>query len=277
MAQVSTAVDFTALAERARAIRRDIVRSTTAAGSGHPTSSLSAVEILTALYFGRILRYDPQRPDWPDRDRFIMSKGHAAPALYAVLAEAGYFPVDDLLTLRKLGSPLQGHPDHRRLPAVEASTGSLGEGLSIGIGQALAGRLDRKDYRVFVMLGDGENDEGQVWEAAMAAVAMKLENLVAIVDHNQYQQTAAVVEVLDYTPLWRKWETFGWDTTELDGHDLPVVHKALSRARTGTGRPTCLVARTVKGKGVSFIEGPKGHHGRALTPDEAERALEELA
>ncbi len=276
MAQVSTALDFTALAERARSLRRDIIRSTTAAGSGHPTSSLSAVEILTILFFGGILRYDPRRPDWADRDRFIMSKGHGAPALYAVLAEAGYFPVAELTTLRKLGSPLQGHPDHRRLPAVEASTGSLGEGLSIGLGHALAARLDRRDYRVFVMLGDGENDEGQVWEAAMAAASMKLDNLVVIVDHNQFQQTAAVVDVVDYTPLYKKWEVFGWDTVELDGHDLAAVHAALSRARSGLGRPACLVARTVKGKGVSFIEGAKGHHGRALTPEEAERALQEI-
>jgi len=276
MAQVSITLDFTALAERARSLRRDIIRSTTAAGSGHPTSSLSAVEILTILFFGGILRYDPKRPDWPDRDRFIMSKGHGAPALYAVLAEAGYFPVAELTTLRKLGSPLQGHPDHRRLPAVEASTGSLGEGLSIGIGHALAARLDRRGYRVFVMLGDGENDEGQVWEAAMAAASMKLDNLVVIVDHNQFQQTAAVVDVVDYTPLYKKWEVFGWDTVELDGHDLAAVHAALSRACSGLGRPACIVARTVKGKGVSFIEGAKGHHGRALTPEEAERALQEI-
>src|SRR5439155_12387407 len=189
------------LKSRAKSIRKNILTSTTAAGSGHPPSSLSAVEIAVALYFGGILRYDPKNPHWPDRDRFILSKGHAAPLLYAVLAEAGYFPVDELQTLRKLDSPLEGHPNMRRVPGVEASTRSLGQGLSIGIGHALAARLEGRDTRVYVLLGDGEMDEGQVWEAVMCAHKFKLDNLVAIVDQNGYQQTGATKEVLDLTPL----------------------------------------------------------------------------
>src|SRR2546421_7442511 len=183
------ALSLSELTAKAKAIRRAIIPSTTAAGSGHPTSSLSGVEIATALYFGGILRYDPSNPHWPQRDRFILSKGHAAPLLYAVLAEAGYFSTDRLMSLRKIGSPLEGHPNMRRLPGVEASTGSLGQGLSIGIGHALATRSDGFDSRVYVMLGDGEFDEGQVWEAAMSAARFKLDNLVAIVDQNGYQQT----------------------------------------------------------------------------------------
>src|SRR5271165_3525684 len=174
---------------RAKSLRQDILKMTTEAGSGHPSSSLSAVEIVTALYFGGFLRHDPKNPHWPDRDRFILSKGHAAPVLYAALAQAGYFPHDEIMTLRKLDSPLEGHPNMRRLAGVEASTGSLGQGLSIGVGQALAARLDKRDSRIYVMLGDGELDEGQVWEAAMSAHKFKLENLTAIVDQNGYQQT----------------------------------------------------------------------------------------
>src|SRR5262249_40302246 len=189
------------LKARAKSIRKNIITSTTTAGSGHPTSSLSAVEIAFALYFGGVLRHDPRNPHWPQRDRFILSKGHAAPLLYAVLAEAGYFPTDWLATLRKLDSPLEGHPNMRRLPGVEASTGSLGQGLSIGSGHALAVRLDKYDSRVYVMLGDGELDQGQVWEAAMAAHKFKLDNLVAVVDQNGYQQTGATAEVLDLRPL----------------------------------------------------------------------------
>src|SRR5262245_60725522 len=193
------------LKARAKSIRKNIITSTTTAGSGHPTSSLSAVEVAVALFFGGILRYDPKNPHWPERDRFIISKGHAAPLLYAVLAEAGYFPVKQLMTLRKLDSPLEGHPNMRRVPGVEASTASLGQGLSIGIGHALAARLDGRDSRVYVLLGDGEIDEGQVWEAAMSAHKFQLDNLVAIVDQNGYQQTGATRDVLDLTPQAPKW------------------------------------------------------------------------
>ena len=278
MTQVTTTprVDFAALAERARRIRREIITSTTAAGSGHPTTSLSGVEILTALYFGGILRYDPRRPQWPDRDRFVLSEGHGAPLLYAVLAEALYFPVEELMTLRKLGSRLEGHPNMRKVPGVEASTGSLGEGLSIGIGHALAARLDGRDYRVFVMTGDGELDEGQVWEGAMAAAHFNLTNLICIVNNNEYQQTNAIAVVMNTKPIAEKWRAFRWHTVEVDGHDLAAVHAALLEARGGGDAPRCIVAHTVKGKGVSFIEGHQGSHGRALTPEEADRALKEI-
>lgn len=276
MTQVSAraALDLDALRERARRIRREIIISTTAAGSGHPTTSLSGVEILVALYFGGVLRYDAKRPQWLDRDRFILSEGHAAPLLYAVLAEAGYFSTELLPTLRKLGSPLEGHPNMRKVPGVEASTGSLGQGLSIGLGHALAGRLDGKDYRVFVMTGDGEIDEGQVWEATMAAAHFDLGSVTLIVNHNGYQQTDAVEKVMDTTPIAPKFAAFGWNSVDVDGHDLRAIHEALSE-RSG-GQPRCIVARTVKGKGVSFIEGHRGAHGRALTPEEAERALREI-
>jgi len=254
-------------------LRRHIIESTTAAGSGHPTSSLSGVEVVAALYFGGILRYDPRDPRWPDRDRFILSKGHAAPLLYAALAEAGYFPVDQLLTLRKLGSPLEGHPNLRRLPGVEASTGSLGQGLSIGLGHALALRLDRKDARVYVLLGDGEIDQGQVWEAVMAAAKYQLDNLVAIVDHNGYQQTGSTQEVLDLAPIPPKFAAFGWDTQEIDGHDVAVVQAALQKAKNASGRPSVIIARTVKGYPIAHLLSEQNYHGKPLSPADAQKAL----
>jgi len=249
---------------------------TTEAGSGHPSSSFSAVEILTQLYFGGILRYNPQQPHWPDRDRFILSKGHAAPILYAVLAEAGYFPKDELKTLRKLGSPLEGHPNMRRLPGVEASTGSLGQGLSIGLGHALAARLDGRDYQVYVMLGDGEIEEGQVWEAAMAAANQKVGNLIAIVDNNRYQQTSAVSKVTDPALYDDKWAAFGWKVLEIDGHDLEQVRDALIAARDEKSGPVVIIAHTIKGKGLKIFEEDYTWHGRALPKDKLAEALEEL-
>ena len=266
-----------ALRERAREMRRHILTSTTAAGSGHPSSSMSAVEVLTALYFGGILRYDPRRPDWPERDRFIMSKGHAAPGLYTVLAMAGYFPVEDLQTLRRIGSPLEGHPNMRRLPGVEASTGSLGQGLSIGLGMALAARLDGRPSRVYVMLGDGEIQEGQVWEAAMSAAKFKTDNLTAIVDRNMYQQSQSVATVMpSEEPLLDKWQAFGWHTLDVDGHDITAVIQALQEAQATAGQPTVIVAHTVKGKGVSFVEADWTYHGRAVATKDLEKALEEV-
>ncbi len=266
-----------ALRERAREMRRHILTSTTAAGSGHPSSSMSAVEVLTALYFGGILRYDAQRPDWPERDHFIMSKGHAAPGLYTVLAMAGYFPVEDLQTLRRIGSPLEGHPNMRRLPGVEASTGSLGQGLSIGLGMALAAQLDGRPSRVYVMLGDGEIQEGQVWEAAMSAAKYKTDNLTAIVDRNMYQQSQSVANVMpSEEPLLDKWQAFGWHTLDVDGHDISAVIQALQEAQATTGQPTVIVAHTVKGKGVSFVEADWTYHGRAVTAKDLEKALEEV-
>jgi transketolase len=270
------AVSSDELRERARLTRRLIIEMTTAAGSGHPSSAMSATELVVALYFGGILRHDPANPHWPDRDRFVLSKGHGVPVLYAVLAERGYFPQEKLQTLRQLGSPLEGHPNMRRLPGIEASTGSLGQGLSIGCGMALAAKIDGKDYRTFVMLGDGECDEGQVWEAAMAAAHHHLHQLIAIVDHNGYQQTGAVDRIMNVEPLAAKWEAFGWKAREIDGHDFEQVLDALRWARDGGGAPHAIVARTKKGKGVSFVEADYSFHGKALTPEEAKRALEEL-
>ncbi len=265
------------LQARAKAIRKEIITSTTAAASGHPTSSLSGVEIATALYFGGLLRYDPKNPAWPQRDRFILSKGHAAPLLYAALAEAGYFPKELLPTLRKLGSPLEGHPNMRRLPGVEASTGSLGQGLSLGVGHALAVRLDGYDSRVYVLLGDGELDEGQVWEAAMAAKKFKLDNLVAVVDQNGFQQTGPTAEVLDLRPVAPRWEAFGWFAQEINGHDLKEVLAAFDKAAKTKGKPSLIVARTVKGYPIQgLLKSDPNHHGKPLTAEEAQKALQLL-
>lgn len=270
------AANLDELRDLARRLRREVLIMTSEAGSGHPSSSFSAVEILTQLYFGGILRYNPQQPDWPDRDRFILSKGHAAPILYAVLAEAGYFPKDELKTLRRLGSPLEGHPNMRRLPGVEASTGSLGQGLSIGLGHALAARLDGRDYQVYVMLGDGEIQEGQVWEAAMAAAHQKVNNLIAIVDNNGYQQTSAVSQVTDPALYDDKWAAFGWKVLEIDGHDLGQIRDALIAARDEKSGPVVIIAHTVKGKGLKVFEEDFTWHGRALPKDKLAEALEEL-
>jgi transketolase len=259
----------------AKTLRIDIIKMTGEAGSGHPTTSLSAVEILTTLYF-RVMRHDPKNPQSPDRDRFVLSKGHGAPALYAVLAHTGYFPKDQLMTLRKLDSPLQGHPERHRLPGVEASSGSLGQGISIGIGMAIAARLDRKDYRVYVLTGDGECDEGQVWEAALFAGNKKLDNLTVIVDYNKLQQDGWVKEIQDLEPLADKWRAFKWHAIEIDGHDLEQVAKAFSEAKATREKPTVIIAHTVKGKGVSFMEHDITRHGVAPTREEVERALKEL-
>lgn len=265
------------LKEKARLLRKHIIEMTTEAGSGHPSSSFSCTEIVTALYFGGILRHDPKNPTWPDRDRFIMSKGHAVPALYAAMAENGYFPVDQLKTLRKIGSPLEGHPNVRRLPGIEASTGSLGQGLSIGLGMALALRMDKSVARTWVVLGDGEIDEGQIWEAAMAAAKYKTGNLIAIVDANTAQQTGYTRDVMPTESKVEKWQSFGWHVQEVDGHDFDELLPALHKAGGGdSGVPQCIVARTLKGKGVSFVEKDYGYHGKPLTKEEAARALEEL-
>jgi transketolase len=258
---------------------RDILRMTTKAGSGHPSSSVSMIDILVALYLGGIMRHDPQRPDWPDRDRFILSKGHGAPGLYAVLAEAGYFDRDMLFTLRETGSPLEGHPNMRRLPGVDASTGSLGQGLSIGLGHALAARLDRRDYRVYVMLGDGEIDEGQVWEASMAAAKYNLSNLTAILDDNGFQQTGPTDEVmLPLEPLLDKWRAFGWNTVAIGGHDMPQILATLHATQQIVDRPQMIVAHTLKGRGLSPFEADDVNckHGKPLNEDELKIALAEL-
>jgi transketolase len=268
-----TAPSLQYLQQRAKSIRRWIITSTTEAGSGHPTSSLSGVELAVALYFGGMFRFDPKNPHWPARDRFILSKGHAAPLLYAILAEAGYFPKDELNTLRKLDSPVEGHPNMRRLPGVEASTGSLGQGLSLGIGHALALRLDNFASRVYVLMGDGEIEEGQVWEAAMAAHKYKLDNLVGIVDQNNYQQTGPTSEVMDMKPLGPRWESFGWFAQEIDGHDLNAVLGALNKARETKGRPSVIVARTIKGYPIQGLLPDPDYHGKALPKELAQKAL----
>jgi len=256
---------------------------TTRAGSGHPSSSLSAIDVLTALYFGGVMRYDAGRPRWAGRDRFIMSKGHAAPALYAVLAEAGFFDPAVLGTLRQIGSPVEGHPNMRVLPGVEASTGSLGQGLSIGLGHALAARLDDLDFRVYVMIGDGESDEGQVWEAAMAASKYGAANLTAILDYNGFQQTGPVRTVMpSLEPVRDKWISFGWDVSEINGHDVEetlAVFRALARGGNMSGaRPQIVIAHTMKGRGLSPFEKDDVNrkHGVPLSPEEAEVALAEL-
>ncbi len=260
----------------AQRIRINIVQMIGAAGSGHPGGSLSEVELLTALYF-RVLRHDPKNPNWPERDHFILSKGHGCPALYATYAEAGYIDPALLNTLRKLGSPLQGHPDKRMLPILEASTGSLGQGLSVGIGTALSARLDKKDHHIFVMVGDGEIEEGQIWEAAMFAGYHKLSNLTCIVDNNRQQLDGFVKDILDPAPVAEKFRAFGWRAVEIDGHDLGQVIPALEEARAGRdGRPTAIVAHTIKGKGVSFMENNPEWHGVAPKPEQVEAALREL-
>lgn len=267
--------DVPALAARAREFRKTILRMITQAGSGHPGGSLSAIDILTALYFHH-LRVDPTRPQWPDRDRFVLSKGHACPAWYVVLAARGFFDPSHLWTLRRIGSLLQGHPDMTRTPGVDISTGSLGMGFSAAIGMALAGKRDGRPYRVYALLGDGECQEGAVWEGAMLAAHQGLDNLTAIVDRNGLQQTGPTEERVRLDPLADKWRAFGWDVQEIDGHDMAAVLGALARAGAVRGRPAAIVARTVKGKGVSFVEGVVGFHGKALTEDELTRALAEL-
>ena len=257
-----------------RAIRRHIVEMTAAAGSGHPGGSLSAVEILTALYFN-VLRHDPDNPDWPSRDRFILSKGHCTPVLYSTLAEAGYFPVEELATFRKVDSRLHGHC-HNSTPGVEHCSGSLGQGLSVGVGMALGGRLDGSEHNVYVLVGDGECDEGQIWEAAMAASHFGLDNITVVVDRNGIQNDRWTHEAMNLEPLPDKWQAFGWDVHEVDGHDLGEMVGALSNASERDGKRHAIIAKTVKGKGVSFMENNPGFHGKAPNADELKLALEEI-
>ncbi len=265
-----------ALRTLCKILRVDIIRMLEAAGSGHPGGSLSIIDILAALYT-RVLRHKPAQPDWPDRDRVILSKGHGCPALYACMAHTGYFPKERLMSLRKLGSPLQGHPDRVRLPGVEVSTGSLGQGLSIALGMALAGKLDGKDYHVWCVLGDGEIQEGQVWEALMAAPKFKLDNLTAILDWNNGQIDGPVREIMDIEPVLEKFQAFRWRTAVIDGHDHGQILKALTAAREGSeGSPLAIIAKTVKGKGVSFMEHAIDWHGKSPNKGEADRAVSEI-
>ena len=264
------------LEQKDKLLRRYVINMIATAGSGHPGGSLSAADIVTALYF-KVMHHDPKNPQWPDRDRFVLSKGHAAPILYAALAECGYFPVEELSTLRKLGSRLQGHTDRTLTPGVEMSAGSLGQGLSYGIGIALAGRLDKKSYRTFVLLGDGECDEGQVWEAAMFAPHHRVDNITAIVDHNDLQLDGRTCDIMGLEPLGDKWRAFNWHVLEINGHDIKQIINALKKAGDTRGKPTAIIAHTIKGKGVSFMEGNVDFHGKAPSPQETEQALKELA
>ena len=264
----------------ALSIRRDSLAMITKASSGHPGGALSSADIISALYFHQ-MRHDPQNPSWEDRDRFILSKGHGCPALYAALARAGYFPTDELWKLRKIGSILQGHPDMRKTPGVDASTGTLGQGLSIGIGMALAFRLDGKDNHVYVLLGDGELDEGQNWEAAMSASHYGIDNLTAIVDLNRQQLSGSTDRIMNLEPISDKWSSFGWHVIEIDGHKMEQILDSLDEAERMRNKPTVIVAHTMKGKGYSlleksFLKGECKFHGTPCTESELDEALEEL-
>lgn len=265
----------TQIQEMANKIRQDIIEMLVPAKSGHPGGSLSAADIVAALYFHE-MKVDPQNPQWSDRDRFVLSKGHAAPVLYAALAEKGFFPREELLKLRQTGHFLQGHPDMKKVPGVDMSTGSLGQGISAAAGMALAAKIDGKSYRVYTLLGDGEVDEGMVWEAAMAAAHYKLDNLLAILDYNGLQIDGFNEEVMNISPLPEKWRAFGWNVIEVDGHDIEELISAFALARNAREMPTIIIAKTVKGKGVSFMENQVGWHGAAPSPEQGEKALAEL-
>ncbi|HEV8437621.1 MAG TPA: transketolase [Methylomirabilota bacterium] len=272
--------DIARLEAIAREGRVQILRMLTHAGSGHPGGSLSVIDILTTLYFSR-MRYDPRRPDWEDRDRLVLSKGHCVPAQYFCMAKAGFFPMERIITLRKLGSPLQGHPDRMMLPGLEAATGSLGQGLSIAMGMALGLKLAGHTARVYCVVGDGEIQEGQVWESAMSGPKLgapdhHLDNLCVILDRNGIQLDDFVKKILDLEPVVEKWKAFGWAVLEIDGHDIAQIHKALDQADSNTGIPTLIVAHTVKGKGVSFMENDPEWHGKAPKPAEAIAGIREI-
>jgi len=268
-------MDIEDLKKMAATIRCDIIDMICTAKAGHPGGSLSAADIVTALYF-RLMRVDPQNPGWPDRDRFILSKGHACPVWYAALAERGFFDKSHLGTLRQLDSILQGHPTMNKTPGIDMTAGSLGHGLSAGLGMALSGKLRKKQYHVWVIVGDGESQEGSIWEAAMAAAKWKLDNLTAILDYNNLQNDYAVDEVMPIDPVADKWQAFGWNVMEIDGHNMEQVVEALEGAKTFKGMPTMIIANTVKGKGVSFMENVCEWHGKAPAQDEADQALEEI-
>ena len=267
-------LDVKELERMANKIRMHVIEMTSAAGSGHPGGSMSAAELFATLYF-KVLRHDPKDPEWADRDRFVLSKGHVAPGMYAALAESGYFPKEELLTLRKIGSRLQGHPVKGKLPGVEMSTGSLGQGLSMSCGLALAAKMDGKDSKVYCLVGDGELQSGQNWEALMLASHYKLNNLVVFVDRNHLQIMGTTEETLSIDPLMAKLEAFGLNTMSIDGHNVKKIIKACKKAAAAT-RPTAIILNTIKGKGVSFMENNVDFHGRACKPDEKEKALEEI-
>lgn len=263
-----------ALEKHAAEIRLLIVKMLAKAGSGHPGGSLSSTDIITVLYFD-VLRHRPQEPAWPDRDRFHLSKGHCCPAVYAALAQTGYFEHKHLFTLRTLGSLLQGHPD-RRTPGIECASGSLGQGLSVALGMSLAAKIDKRSYRVYCLLGDGEIQEGNIWEAAMAAAHYKCDNICGILDYNRFQIDGKTAEVMNLEPLVDKWQAFGWNTIEIDGHNMKEILNAYEMAKTIKNKPTIIIGRTIKGKGVSFMENVVDFHGRSPTKEEETKALKEL-
>ena len=262
------------LEKHAKEVRRLIIKMLSNAGSGHPGGSLSSTDILVCLYFD-VMRHDPKNPKSPDRDRFHLSKGHCCPALYSVLAKSGYFPEEELWNLRKIGSCLQGHCD-RRAQGVDVASGSLGQGLSVALGMALAGKLDKKDYRVYCLMGDGELQEGNIWEAAMASAHYKCDNLCGIIDCNGFQIDGKTSEIMNVEPLVDKWRAFGWHTIDINGHDIVQILEAFQEAKKIKNKPTIIIARTIKGKGVSFMEHVVDFHGRAPTKEETEKALKEL-
>ena len=262
------------LEKKARALRREIIQTIYKAGSGHPGGSLSSIDLLLALYTTQ-LKVDPKNPRNPNRDRFILSKGHCSPAMYVILSEKGFFPKKELDGFRKINRLLQGHVDEK-VPGVDFSAGSLAQGLSFGNGIALAAKLDRKDFRVYVMLGDGECEEGQVWEAAMTAAYYKLDNVTVILDKNLIQNDNFVKKTMDIDPIIDKWKAFGWETFEIDGHNFKDILAALDKARNVKGKPKIIVAHTIKGKGVSFMENNPEFHGKAPNEEEMKKALEEL-
>jgi len=267
--------NYKELENKANIMRQDIVKMLYKSQSGHPGGSLSACEILVTLYF-KEMNVDPKNPKDPNRDRFVLSKGHGAPVLYAALAEKGYFEKKELDNLRKVGAMLQGHPDMKGTPGVDMSTGSLGQGISAAGGMALSAKIDKKDYKVFTLLGDGEVQEGIVWEAAMFAAHYKLDNLIAFLDHNGLQIDGKNKDIMDIEPIDEKFEAFGWNVLKIDGHNIDEIVKAIAKARETKGRPTMIIAKTIKGKGVSFMEDQAGWHGKAPSEEEMKEALSEL-
>lgn len=263
------------LRNKTKTIRKDILEMIYSAGSGHPGGSLSIADVITVLYFHE-MKIDPAHPKWPDRDRFILSKGHTCPAWYSCLAERGFFPVESLSTLRSIDSMLQGHPDMKKTPGIDFTTGSLGQGLSAGVGMALSSKMDAMSNRVYVVLGDGELNEGQVWEAVMLAAKYQLDNLVAIVDYNKLQLDGTTEEIMPLEPLSLKWKAFNWEVVSINGHDIPSILQALETAHHTKGKPTCIIAHTIKGKGISFMENQLDWHGKAPDKEQLDKALDEI-
>jgi len=263
------------LGETAKTLRKDIVRMLAEAGSGHSGGSLSAVEIVTALYFKK-MRHRPNEPRWPDRDRFVLSKGHAAPVLYAALAESGYFPKEELMKLRKIDAMLQGHPDCVKTPGIEVSTGSLGQGLAVANGMAATAKLDNKEWRVYALIGDGESQEGEIWEAAMFAAHNKLDNMTAFLDRNHLQIDGDTEDVMAIEPIADKWRAFGWNVIEINGHDFKEIFDAMEKAEQTKNKPTMIIANTCKGKGVCFMENKVEWHGAVPSKEQEAEALKEL-